>query len=122
MTEKERVLHVFETEMIPKIYGFCRLKMSTSEDAEDLAQEICLSVLRAIQQGKTIENLNAFVWSVSNHLFYNALRRKKRHTTVYLPDYLSDGVNVEDDYIRQEEIFLLRRELAHMRREQKYSP
>ncbi|MBO5110914.1 MAG: RNA polymerase sigma factor [Clostridia bacterium] len=114
MTEKERVLHVFETEMIPKIYGFCRLKMSTSEDAEDLAQEICLSVLRAIQQGKTIENLNAFVWSVSNHLFYNALRRKKRHTTVYLPDYLSDGVNVEDDYIRQEEIFLLRRELAHM--------
>lgn len=114
MTDKERMLYIFETEMIPKIYGFCRLKVHTVEDAEDLSQEIAMEVLRAIRGNKPIENLNAFVWSVSNHLFFNFLRRKKRNTTVYLPDYLSDGSDVEDDYIRQEELSLLRRELAHM--------
>ena len=36
MTEKDALLRAFETEMIPKIYGFCRLKMNTVEDAEDL--------------------------------------------------------------------------------------
>ena len=114
MTEKDALLRAFETEMIPKIYGFCRLKMNTVEDAEDLSQEICLEVLRAIRGDKPIDNLNAFVWSVSNHLFYNALRRKKRNATVYLPDWLGDGTDVEDEYIRREEISLLRRELAHM--------
>lgn len=114
MTEKERMLYVFETEMIPKIYGFCRLKMNTVEDAEDLSQEISMEVLRAIRGDKSIENLNAFVWSVSNHLFFNFLRRKKRNTTVYLPDCLSDDLDVEEDYIRREELSLLRRELAHM--------
>ena len=48
MTEKDALLRAFETEMIPKIYGFCRLKMNTVEDAEDLSQEICLEVLRAM--------------------------------------------------------------------------
>lgn len=114
MTDTERLLHTFETEMIPKIYGFCRLKMNTVEDAEDLSQDICMEVLRAIRQGKAIENLNAFVWSVSNHRLCNALRNKKRHATVYLPDCLSDGSDPESEYLHKEEIALLRRELAHM--------
>ena len=75
MTEKEYLLHAFESEMIPKIYGFCRLKLNNQADAEDLAQDICLEVIKSINSQKQIENLNAFVWSVSNHLFFNLLRR-----------------------------------------------
>ncbi len=83
MTEKETLLYIFEQEMLPKIYGFCRQKLNTTEDAEDLSQDICLEVLKAINAGKQIENLNAFVWSISNHMFYNWLRKKeKRHNRV----------------------------------------
>lgn len=58
MTEKKNILWIFEKEMIPKIYGFCRVKLNTIEDAEDLSQDICLEVLQAINANKQIENLN----------------------------------------------------------------
>lgn len=114
LTEKEYLLHAFESEMIPKIYGFCRLKLNNQADAEDLAQDICLEVIKSINSQKQIENLNAFVWSVSNHLFFNLLRRKKHGDTVYLPDNLIASDDTENEYILEEQKKLLRRELSLM--------
>lgn len=114
MTEREELLRALEEEMLPKIYGFCVLKMNTSQETEDLAQEICIEVLKVIRSGKPIENLNAFVWSVSNHMFYNYLRRKKYGTTVYLSDLLAGESDPAEEYILEEQKALLRRELALM--------
>ena len=114
MTERENLLRIFEQEMISKIYGFCRLKVSTVEDAEDLSQDICLEVLRAIHTDKTIDNLNAFVWSVSNHMFFNWLRRKKHGSTAYLSELIASEEDMEDEYILREQKNLLRRELSLM--------
>ncbi len=112
MTEKDNLLWIFEKEMIPKIYGFCRVKLNTVEDAEDLSQDICLEVLQAINTGKQIDNLNAFVWSVSNHMFYNWLRKKKHGTTAYLSDLIISDEDIEGEYILREQKNLLRRELS----------
>lgn len=114
MTEKEYLLYAFENEMLPKIYGFCRLKMNDVSDAEDLAQDICLEVLKSINSGKHIENLNAFVWSVSNHMFFNLLRKKKHGDTLYLPENLISTDDPEEEYILAEQKRLLRRELSLM--------
>ena len=114
MTEKENLLCVFEKEMISKIYGFCRIKLNTVEDAEDLSQDICLEVLQAINAERQIENLNAFVWSVSNHMFYNWLRKKKHGTTAYLTDIIISDEDIESEYIFREQKNLLRRELSLM--------
>ncbi len=100
--------------MIPKIYGFCRVKLDTIENAEDLSQDICLEVLQAIHANISIENLNAFVWSVSNHMFYNWLRKKKHGTTAYLTDLIVSDRDVEKEYILHEQKNLLRRELSLM--------
>ena len=114
MTEKENLLCVFEKEMISKIYGFCRIKLNTVEDAEDLSQDICLEVLQAISAERQIENLNAFVWSVSNHMFYNWLRKKKHGTTAYLTDIIISDEDIESEYIFREQKNLLCRELSLM--------
>lgn len=114
MTEKETLLRIFEKEMIPKIYGFCKVKLNTVEDAEDLSQDICLEVLQAINSNKQIENLNAFVWSVSVHMFYNWLRKKKHGTTAYLSELIASEENMEDEYILRDQKNLLRRELSLM--------
>ncbi len=114
MTEKESLLLAFENEILPKIYGFCKLKMSTDADAEDLSQDICLEVLKAIHSSKQIENFNAFVWSVSNHTLCNWMRKKKHGTTAYLTDLVASDDNVEEEYVRQEQINLLCRELSVM--------
>ena len=114
MTEQEALLRVFETEMIPKIYGFCRVKLGAVEDAEDLSQDICLEVLQAIHAGKEIGNLNAFVWSVSNHMFYNWLRKKKHGTTAYLSELIASDEDIAGEYLLREQKNLLRRELSLM--------
>lgn len=82
--EALQMLHILETELIPKIYGSCRLKPNSEHDAEDLTQDICLELGRAIHSGKQIGNFNAFARSVSNHKFFHWLRRKKYGTTAYL--------------------------------------
>ena len=114
MTEKEYLLHAFEKEMLPKIYGFCRLKTNDVSEAEDLAQDICLEVLKSINSGKSIENLNAFVWSVSNHMFFNLLRKKKHGDALYLPENAVAPDDPEAEYILEEQKRLLRRELSLM--------
>jgi len=114
LSEKEVLLKLLQEEMLPKIYGFCRVKLNTAEDAEDLSQDICLAVLQEIQRGKNIENLNAFVWSVSNHMFYNWLRKKKHGTTVYLSEFIVSEEDIDNEYILREQMNLLRRELSLM--------
>lgn len=114
LTEKDDLISIFEKEMISKIYGFCRVKVNSTEDAEDLSQDICFEVLRSIHSGKKIENLNAFVWSVSNHMFYNWLRKKKHGTTAYLTDIIISDENIENEYIFKEQEKLLKRELSLM--------
>ena len=114
LTEREHLTQLLETELLPKIYGFCILKMNTEEEADDLSQEICMEVLKAIQGGKSIENLNAFVWSVSNHMFCNRLRRKRRDETVYLPETVPARESPEEELLLREQEQLLHRELALM--------
>lgn len=111
MTEKE-MLDLLENEYLPKILGFCYKKVDTREDAEDLTQEISIEILKAIHSGKIIENLNAFIWSVSNHMFFNWLRKKKRGNTAYMTELFESEVNIETEYIKREQENLMRREIA----------
>lgn len=117
MTNKKQYLELFESEYLPKIYGFCRFKTNTEEDADDLSQDIAVEVIKAINTGKEIENMNAFVWSVSNHMFFNFLRKKKYGSAEYLPEVISSEQNLEEEYILREQKELLHRELALMPRE-----
>ncbi|MDD4496406.1 MAG: RNA polymerase sigma factor, partial [Eubacteriales bacterium] len=105
-------LKLFEEEYLSKILGFCYQKVNTREDAEDLSSEIALEVVKSIQSEKVIENLGAFVWSVSNHTFFKWLRSKKYGTTAYLDELFVSPDNTEDEFIRQETENILHREIA----------
>ncbi len=117
MTDKKEYLALLEREYLPKIYGFCRLKTNTEADAEDLSQDIALEILKEIRRGTEIENMNAFVWSVSNHMFFNFLRKKKYGSAAYLSEIFASEENVEEEYILNEQKELLHRELATMPRD-----
>lgn len=107
------ILYLLEEEYFDKILGFCCLKMNTREEAEDLAQDIALELLKTVRSGKPVENLGAFCWRVSNNIFLKRIRGKKYGATVYLPDYnLASADNTEEEYIRREQENLLRREIA----------
>lgn len=105
-------LEQFEEEYLEKVLGFCYQKVNTKEDAEDLSSQIALEVLKNIHSGKQIENLGAFVWSVSNHVFYKWLRAKKHGTTAYLDELFASSDNTEEACIRRETENILYREIA----------
>ena len=111
MSSKDILKH-FEEEYLAKILGFCYQKVNTREDAEDLSSVIAIEVLKAINSGKKIENLGAFVWSVSNHTFFKWLRSKKYGTTAYLDEMFASSDNTEDNYIHRETENILHREIA----------
>ncbi len=120
MTEQNDLIAQFEREYIAKVYGFCRMKLGADNEAADMAQEIALQVLRSIRGGYPVENLGAFVWSVSQHVFCNLLRSRKHSRVVYgadnMPVYsmIPSEENPEAEWIRREEVSLLRRQLAMM--------
>lgn len=102
----------FEEEYLDKIFGFCCQKTNSKADAEDLASQITLEVWKTIHAEKQIENLGAFVWSVSNHIFFKWLRAKKHGTTAYLDALFVSSENPEEAYLRLEAENSLHREIA----------
>ena len=93
MTESD-ILRLLGEEYFDKILGFCILRMNTREEAEDLAQDIALELLKIVRRGQTIENLGAFCWRVSENLFLKRLRAKKYGSTVYLCEDLLSSDNI----------------------------
>lgn len=85
MTEQE-LLTLLETEYMAKILGFSYQKLKNHAEAEDMASDITLEVIKVIRSGKKIENFNALVWSISNHVFFKRLRKKKYGDTAYLTE------------------------------------
>lgn len=107
-------LKQFTDEYLAKILGFCYQKVNNREEAEDLSSDITFEVVKSISSGKEIENLGAFVWSVSNHTFYKWLRSKKHGTTVYLDDLFASPENIEEEFIHRETENSLHREIAFL--------
>lgn len=118
--EERDVLDSLANELLPKIHGFCRLKLGADDEAEDLAQDICAEVLRSVRRGIEIDNLPAFVWKVSNRQYYNRLRKKKRGSGTVSIDaadfWLPAEVDIEAEIVLREQVALLRREMAHLTR------
>ncbi|MBO5352096.1 MAG: RNA polymerase sigma factor [Lachnospiraceae bacterium] len=105
---------LLENEYLAKILGFAYQKLNDRNEAEDLASDITLEVLKVIRSGKEIENFNALVWSISNHVFFKRLRRKKYGDTAYLTELFEASDNVEAEALKREQENLLRRELAFL--------
>lgn len=68
---------VFYRRYAKDIFKFLRLKLPTSELAEDLTQEVFLKVWKYINQGRQIENLRALLYQTARNLAIDYYRRKK---------------------------------------------
>lgn len=90
------------------------MKTSSKEDADELAQEIAYELLKAVRKNPRVDNPNAFLWSLSNHVFCNWLRGK-RHSDAVLYDAVTEDIrirDIQDSYELKEEINFLRREIS----------
>jgi len=102
----------FQDEYLPKIYSFSRMKLNNVHDAEELADEITLQIVKYIRRGGTVDNMNAFVWKLSNNTLCKFFRQKKYGNTMYLTELIPSEENIEEDLIISDDTKILRRELS----------
>ena len=59
----------FCSEYMQNIYYFCLKRTGNEIEAEDLAGEISLEILKALNKGILIEHFEGFVWKVARNRY-----------------------------------------------------
>jgi len=98
-----------------KILGFAYSKTRNVHQAEDLAQEILCELMDSLSKRDEIDNMDAFVYTISRYTWSNFLRRNKRHwNNVDLSHDLRSGQNVEAEAMADMLGARLRVEIAYL--------
>lgn len=92
------------------IYTWSLSRISSPQDAEDLAQDIAVELLRSLPNLRDEQAFYGFMWGVARNVYRAWLRRKQRTAFDELPQELPAPAPDPDG--EGEELRLLRRELA----------
>lgn len=105
------------------LFYFCLRKTSSADEAAELSQDIALAALDALHRGAKIDHMPGWFWQIARNRYARwADRRHKIRDTAAESDITayelaeSDG-DLSDAMVRAEELSILRRELAFVRRE-----
>lgn len=120
---RDKLVQDFVDNYMEKIFYFCLKKTSNRLDAEDLTQDIALNVIDGLNKGTIPDNYSAWIWQIARNV-YSKWAIKKRikkeninSIDIYDIDIVDDTPNVIDEMIYDEQLALLRRELAFIKSE-----
>ena len=102
------------TEYLNKIYGFAFKKSFTYTEAEDLCSDIITEVYTSLLKSGEIENIEGYIWRISEHTYAKYVSRKKKQSGVsidnmilpHYDEYFFDKDDEERDLLRREIAFL----------------
>ena len=131
MTDQKRLAEEYARDYMGKIFYYCLRKTGDSHEAEDLASDITFQILTALHEGVEILNFPAWVWQIARNRY--ALWAKTRHRRGETESFIdpddpetenvltAGGYNttpsVAEAYAHDEEMAILRRELAFLGRD-----
>lgn len=100
-----------------KVFYFCLKKTGALQEAEDLTSDISLSILTELKKGVVPVHFPAWVWQIARNRYSHwAKQKRKAREQFYGEDIdafeIAGETGVEDQYLRSEELSLLKRELA----------
>ena len=119
----DELIREYCRDLMEKVFYFCLKKTGDTSSAEELCSDVSLAVISALKRGAVPENFAAWVWQVARnrHADFAEKRRIRRDRTsgADISDFeLSDGSSPPiEDIIRDEDLKLLRRELAFISEE-----
>lgn len=102
------------TEYLQKIYGFAIKKSFSYDEAEELSAEIVKNVYTSLLKSEEIYNIEGYIWRISEFTYSRYVSQKKRQEGISL-----DGIQIPyyeefDSTEADEEILVLRREIAFL--------
>jgi len=122
-TMTEKLIVDFSENYMKKLFYFCLKKTGNSIDAEDLTQDIALNILTALNKGIIPASFSAWVWKIARNrysVWADAKRQKNELATgtdIGDCEIADDRESTLETMVREEQIALLRRELAFIGRE-----
>jgi RNA polymerase sigma factor (sigma-70 family) len=100
-----------------KIFGFALRKTGNHHHAEDLTQEILVSLLSSIQSGRIIDRMDAWVYRICCYTWSNYVSKEKRYwrtSDISDLELQSDARSPEDEYGLKEELERLSQEVRYL--------
>ena len=112
MTKEQMEQIVLEN--MQKIYLYCVRRLGNATEAEDVASDVVLELLRSHDRVKEDDAVYGYLWAVAGNLCKNYWRRAKRHETTEIPeDYAGIcEITPEEAFLQKQDISVLRRELS----------
>jgi len=117
-TDIRQITAEFTTLYVEKLFYFCLKKTGSQSEAEELAQDIALQILSALNGGTRPTNFPAWFWQIARNRYAQwADARHRKARTMDGSDIGDLELADPDDpllttLIRREQLSLLRRELA----------
>ncbi len=105
----------FTENYLAKLFYFCLRKTGSEYEAEDLSQEIAVAVITSLRKGNIPDNFPAWMWRISNNHYCDWVKKTNNHGHADFEeteDFISDDFSLEESVLLEEDIKLLRRELA----------
>jgi RNA polymerase sigma-70 factor, ECF subfamily len=93
------------------IFRFCVVKVSDTQRAEDMTQEVFMRYFKSLKEGKDISNPRAFLYTIASNLAKDWYKRKKSES---LDIHLENGFAPESKDLSAETLSQYQEALAAM--------
>ena len=112
MTKEQMEQIVLEN--MQKIYLYCVRRLGNATEAEDVASDVMLELLRSYGKVKEDNAVYGYLWAVAENLCKNYWRRAKKHETTEIPEEYAGTCEItpEAAFLQKQDISVLRRELS----------
>ena len=98
---------------IKNIFAYSLSRLYNKSEAEDLTNDIICEVLKCAHQLKNEEAFYSFMWRIAENTFKKHIRKCKSKTIDFDETFVGTyWVTPEEEYLKSEELNLLRRELS----------
>ncbi len=106
------------TEYLKPIFGFALKRCKSTQDAEDLSQDIVLKAFRALISKDDIGDASKFIWAIAHNALSNYYR-DAANSTIGLSiedaaEIIADSASLLDDNDNADSIRRLQREIAYL--------
>jgi RNA polymerase sigma factor (sigma-70 family) len=100
------------------VYGFALKKTNNLQDAEDLAQEICLKLYKVLLVKDDIVSTDKFIWAIAHNTLVNYYRDKSKSYYGNIEEFsevIASGESLPDEQVIEDEtVKKLQNEIAYL--------
>ena len=101
-------------EISKSVLSYCMSRTKNQYDAEDLSQDILLELTRSLTNLRDDKAFYGFMWTVADNVYRRWYKKKMSRMESEIPENLADAENAFDALEENEDIYLMRRELAFL--------